>query len=322
MRHDRTGIASVMAALICASASAITITGLTPSTAKVKVGQPITFTLAATGVPSAGPPLCFFTLTPGDGTSALGPEVMPSGFVAGSAVLKAFSYSKAGAFTVTVAPRGPYHSPQNPLLTSYEDGLVAQGVKPCDGSAAATVTVWDPYSAPGRLHGVNLPPPPAGQNGTNPPGPGPVEMTKVRPGAVALNPQPLPPGAHTESLKTGGAAVVVNHATMLTRVPFVRAVSVSPPTVHEGQPAQLAITADPGCNAVLITWGDGTTQDQSLAPHGQPLERPIQHVYRKVGAETVKVSGEHGCYGQATAALSVTFSLQRPMGGTAQVVHR
>jgi hypothetical protein len=312
-----------MAAAICASASAFTITGLTPSTVKVKVGQPITFTVTATGVPAQGAQSCFFWMTPGDGNQYPGPETLAGGFVAGSAKLSSVTYTTGGTFTLTVTPRSAYHNPQNPLLTTVDDNLVAQGVQPCNGSASATVTVWDPSRMPPtRVRRLTLPPPPAGKNGPNLPGPGPVEVEGLNPGLiVALNPQPLPPGAHIESAQTGAGVTAGASAVRHVSPPYVRSATLNPSPVHEGQPVQIAITADPGCNAVLIAWGDGTTLEQSLAPHGRPLERPIQHVYRKMGAETVKVSGEHGCFGQATAAVTVTVPLRRPMGSVLPAVH-
>ena len=65
MRHVGTSLVMLAAALATGSASAITLTGLTPSTLKVKVGQPVQLTLTATEVPAAGPAWCFFLLTPG-----------------------------------------------------------------------------------------------------------------------------------------------------------------------------------------------------------------------------------------------------------------
>ena len=106
-----------------------------------------------------------------------------------------------------------------------------------------------------------------------------------------------------------------------TPAPRVRAAVASPMSVREGDPVRLAVTADRGCTGVLIGWGDGSTQDQSLDPRA--LERPIQHVYRKVGAETVTVAGEHGCLGQATAAVTVTAPLQLlTPGRVAPAAHR
>ena len=285
---------------------------------------PIPITLTATGRSAQGRSVCFGGLNLGDGTSSWGgPEDMPSGFVGGSATLATVQYSKGGTYTLTVTPRQHYenHS-QNPFLAQADDEFYYKGVQPCDGSASATVTVWDPYSV---HHPVNLhvPPGAAALKGPSKPGGGPVEATKLNPGAaVALNPQPLPPGPmHTESLQTGAGATGENTATMLKRAPLVRSVSLTPSPVHEGQPVQIAIDADPGCTAVLINWGDGTTVDQPLAPHGRPLERPIQHVYRTMGAKTVKASGEHGCMGAASAALNVTIPVVRPVGSTVQAVH-
>ena len=46
-----------------------------------------------------------------------------------------------------------------------------------------------------------------GSAGRASPDPVPVETTMLRPGtAVELNPQPLPPGSHTESFRTGRGA--------------------------------------------------------------------------------------------------------------------
>ncbi len=327
MRYTRVVLSVLGAALIAPFASAVTITGLTPSTLKVKVGQQVTLTLTATGISAQGPAACFFWLAPGDGNQYPGPETMASWFVGGSATLKPFSYAKAGTFTVTIAPRGPAQASQSSLLGDFDESLVAQGVQVCEGAASATVTVWDPYTARPKIGTLNPPPPPAGESGPSKPGGGPVEMTSLKPGvAVALNPQPLPPGAHTEALQTGGGGVGRNNATMLTTVPYVRAVAVTPPSVLEGAPVQLAITADAGCNAVLIAWGDGTTLDQSLDSSNpktrSAMQRPIQHVYRKIGAETVKVSGEHGCLGMAAAAVTVTMPLQaKAPVGVVSVVH-
>jgi hypothetical protein len=320
----------LFAAAIASVASAITITGITPSAVKVKVGQPITFTLTATGIPAQGHAMCFFWLDAGDGSlGVLGPEDMPGGFVSGSAALYPVSYSKAGTFTVKVIPRAGrdlHGEPENSISIAIEEQYLSWGVQPCDGSATAKVTVWDPYSVrhPVDLH---VPPGAAALAGPGKPGGGPVETTKLNPGtAVALNPQPLPPGPtgpmHTESLQTGTGPTGGNGATMVRRGPFVRSVTLTPSPVHEGQPVQIAVQADPGCDAVLINWGDGTTVDQSLAPHGRPLERPIQHVYRTMGPETVKVSGEHGCYGVASAALTVTFPVVRPAVNVAPAIHR
>jgi hypothetical protein len=325
MNHARLVFAVLSVLTVAALASAVTITGIAPSTVKVKVGQPVTFTLTATGVPTQGHAMCFFRLVPGTGDwGYLGPEIMPGGFVGGTAALHAITYAKAGTFTVSVIPRAGREtgSAQDPLLMAIEDQYMSWGVQPCQGTATATVSVWDPSSVRHPLN-THLSPGSAALKGPSKPGGGPVETTELKPGsAVALNPQPLPPGPmHTESLRTGAGATGGNGATMVRTVPLVRSVALTPSPVHEGQPVQIAITADQGCNAVLITWGDGTTQDQALAPHGRPLERPIQHVYRTVGAKTVKASGEHGCLGTASAALNVTVPLVRPAGSAVQAVH-
>jgi hypothetical protein len=328
MKHARIVVSALVAPALASLASAMTITGITPSAVKVKVRQPITFTLTGSGVPTKGFAQCFFVVNFGDGDAKPGPEDLVGGsFAGGSANLEPFSYSGAGTFTVTVSPRQAGDPPYLPGGTveewrGWEFKMQGEGVQPCDGSASATVTVWDPYSVHHRVL-TNLPPGSAALKGPSKPGGGPVETTELKPGsAVALNPQPLPPGPmHTESLRTGAGATGGNGATMVRTVPLVRSVALTPSPVHEGQPVQIAITADQGCNAVLITWGDGTTQDQALAPHGRPLERPIQHVYRTVGAKTVKASGEHGCLGTASAALNVTVPLVRPAGSAVQAVH-
>ncbi len=323
MRHGKVSFVMLAVVLTGATVSAITITGLTPATVKVKVGQPVIFTLTATGVPAQGPPSCFFALTPGDGSTLVGPEAMTSGFTSAGATLEAFSYKTSGTFTVHVTPRAPSYGSQNPLLTDADESFVQKGATPCDGAATATVIVWDPYTPRGRVGTKNLSPVFARKAGPKLPGPGPVEMTTVHPGAaVALNPQPLPPGAHTDALRMGGGASVPNGATRLASVPYVRAAGVLPASAPEGEPVRLAVTADQGCNAVRIAWGDGSTQDQSLDPRRPGGERPIQHVYRKPGMEMVKVAGEHGCYGQATASVTVTMPMRRPMGNAAPLVHR
>jgi hypothetical protein len=325
MKHARMVLSALGTLAVASLASAITITGLSPSAVKVKVGQPITFTLTATGIPAQGHAMCFFRLVPGTGDwGYLGPEIMPGGFVAGTAALHPITYAKAGTFTVTVTPRAGRETggAQDQLLIGIEDQYMSWGVQPCQGTANATVTVWDPAAVHHPLK-THLPSGSAGLKGPSKPSGGPVETTELKPGtAVALNPQPLPPGPmHTESLQTGAGATGGNSATMRQGVPFVRSVALTPSPVHEGQPVQIAITADPGCNAVLINWGDGTTTDQSLDPHRPGGERPIQHVYRAMGAKTVKVSGEHGCLGVASAALTVTIPVVRPMGSSVQVVH-
>ena len=315
MRHAGTSVGLLAAALTAASASAITLTGLTPSTLKVKVGQQVTLTLTATGVPPQGSPLCFFTLADGNGGGSLGPnDLPPEGFVGGSATLSPLSYSKAGTFTVTATPRNGGTESGEGLaadMREYDEALMAKGVAPCQGTATATITVWDPYHEPAHRSGLRMPPPPEGASVPSKPGPGPVETTMLRPGtAVTLNPQPLPPGSHTESFQTGRGPMTAGGTLAVAGMPAprVRAAAASPVSVREGDPVRLAVTADRGCKGVLIGWGDGSTQDQSLDPRA--LERPIQHVYRKVGAETVTVAGEHGCLGQAMAAVTVTAPLQ------------
>jgi hypothetical protein len=323
MRQGGTKLVLLAAALTAGSASAITLTGLTPNTQKVKVGQPVTLTLTATGVPPQGPPLCFFNLTHGDGSAQFGPEIMSTGFVSGSAPLGAFSYAKAGTFTVIATPRSAVTGPQNPLLETVDEQFLAEGVTPCQGSATATVTVWDPYHEPVPRSALHLPPPPEGANGPSKPGPGPVETTMLHPGAaVALNPQPLPPGSHTDSLQTGQSPVAAG-GTVATAwaPPRVRAAALSPALVLEGTPVRLALTADQGCMGVRIAWGDGSVE--SLNPNGRGMQRPIQHVYRKVAGETVMVAGENGCQGQAAAAVTVTGPMQlRAPGYVAPAAHR
>lgn len=324
MRQGGTKIVLLAAALTAGSASAITLTGLTPNTLKVKVGQPVTLTLTATGVPAAGPSSCFFILTPGNGSTSLGPEAMATGFVSGSATLTAFSYAKAGTFTATVTPRTTHQGAEDPLQIAADDSFASLGVQPCQGTATATITVWDPYTEPMHRSTLHAPVPPAGVNGPSKPGPGPVETTMLHPGAaVALNPQPLPPGAHTESLRTGQGGVTAGGTLAVagTPAPRVRAAALSPALVLEGTPVRLALTADQGCMGVHIAWGDGSVE--SLNPNGRGMQRPIQHVYRKLGAETVMVAGENGCQGQAAAVVTVTGPMQlRAPGYVAPAAHR
>ena len=329
MRQGGTKIVLLAAALTAGSASAITLTGLTPNTLKVKVGQPVTLTLTATGVPPQGTPLCFFMLADGSGGGSYGPNDIPTqAFVGGSATLSPFSYSKAGTFTVTVTPRNGFtgggDDPFVAEMREYDESLMAKGVTPCQGSATATITVWDPYHEPAHLSALHMPPPPEGASGPSKPGPGPVETTMLHPGtAVTLNPQPLPPGSHTESLQTGHGSMAAGGtvATAWAPPPRVRAAALSPALALEGTPVRLALTADQACMGVHIAWGDGSVE--SLNPNGRGMQRPIQHVYRKVGAETVMVAGENGCQGQVTAAVTVTGPMQlRAPGYVAPAAHR
>ncbi len=140
---------------------------------------------------------------------------------------------------------------------------------------------------------------------------------------MTLNPQPLPPGSHTESLQTGRGPMTAGGTLAVagTPAPRVRAAALSPALALEGAPVQLALTTDQGCMGVHIAWGDGSVE--SLNPNGRGMQRPIQHVYRKLGAETVMVAGENGCQGQAAAVVTVTGPMQlRAPGYVAPAAHR
>ncbi len=167
----------LLLAVPAASLDAIQITGLDPAAAKVRARQPVVLTLEATDIPptdSAGnpPPMCFLSVDAGD-PSVKYPADWTTDFVSGRAALQALTYPRAGTYKVTVAGKTPVF--RDPLQWSMVEVLIQRGVKPCTGSATATLTVWDPAAEPGRrIHTTVATPPPNLPNGPVKPGVGPV----------------------------------------------------------------------------------------------------------------------------------------------------